>query len=64
MTDIKQARLHAWHDGSERYQQAEGNCKNFGRKCNETSGVCHPMTEDRMKKVHRKVKKMFPKKYR
>ncbi len=64
MADIKHARLHAWHDGSEMYKRDEGNCKNKGRRCNETSGVCHPMSEDRMRRVHGKVKALFPKKYR
>ncbi len=64
MAAVKQARLHAWHDGSEIYKGAQGNCKNEGSLCDEKSGVCHRMSEDHMKDVHQKVKALFPEKYR
>jgi hypothetical protein len=64
MGDIKQARLHAWHDGSEHYQKALGNCKNIGDKCNETSGVCHNVDEELFNSLHQKVTHLWPKKFR
>jgi len=64
MGDVKQARLHAWHDGSELYKQEEGNCRKIHRRCDEKSGLCHQMDEHRMKSVHQKVTNLFPTKYR
>ena len=62
--DVKQARLHAWHDGSEIYQGVLGNCKNIGDKCYETSGACHNIDEKLFNSLYQKVKYLWPKKYR
>jgi hypothetical protein len=64
MENVKSARLHAWNDGSEIYKSSQGNCKNIGTKCDETSEVCHQLSADMFKSVHQKVKLLFPNKYR
>ena len=62
--DVKYSRLHAWDDGSELYKTENGNCRNVGKICDETKGICHQMTDDLMKSVHNKVRMNFPSKYR
>lgn len=64
MGDVKHARLHAWHDGSELYQDEYGNCVNIREKCNEKSGACHYMDENLLSKLHNKMEALFPEKYR
>jgi hypothetical protein len=64
MGDVKHARLHNWNDGSEIYKRHHGNCNNDAELCEETSQVCHKMSEDLLYGVHEKVKALHPSKFR
>mmetsp|Transcript_6288 Transcript_6288/g.7967 ORF Transcript_6288/g.7967 Transcript_6288/m.7967 type:complete len:553 (-) Transcript_6288:206-1864(-) len=64
MGDVKHARLHAFHDGSEIYKRHEGHCKKFKKRCDSKAGVCHEQSEGLMEKTYRQVKALYPKKYR